>query len=302
MFHSTLLFVRFVPSTFVVNFKNRLFLAIAYYVKWAKMNEGSDRHKSKRVRQYLSGAKKRKRAQEKKDREETQLPRQISEFFSSTQSFDKSSATSEPSGEEPEETHTSDTSVSSAQEETESGVGEGSLSSASGTRNQPGDGFENDIGLWPSRLSAAAVEHWAKTGCSAINNMDGPFDESIQVERIAISEPKLTKSRFCSRNLFERTLQNGEKVPRTWLCCSLSTGRVYCFACKLLNGVGNLATIGYGDWKAFWAHFRGAREIPCALLKCHPACETGVHVGPCRSRNGKAGNRNADILVLYCNL
>lgn len=141
-----------------------------------------------------------------------------------------------------------------------------------------------------------------RIGCSAINNMDGPFDESIQVERIAISEPKLTKSRFCSRNLFERTLQNGEKVPRTWLCCSLSTGRVYCFACKLLNGVGNLATIGYGDWKAFWAHFRGAREIPCALLKCHPACETGVHVGPCRSRNGKAGNRNADILVLYCNL
>lgn len=164
MFHSTLLFVRFVPSTFVVNFKNRLFLAIAYYVKWAKMSEGSDRHKSNRVRQYLSGAKKRKRAQEKKDREETQLPRQISEFFSSTQSFDKSSATSEPSGEEPEETHTSDTSVSSAQEETESGVGEGSLSSASGTRNQPGDGFENDIGLWPSRLSAAAVEHWAKIG------------------------------------------------------------------------------------------------------------------------------------------
>ena len=88
-----------------------------------------------------------------------------------------------------------------------------------------------------------------RIGCSAINNMDGPFDESIQVERIAISEPKLTKSRFCSRNLFERTLQNGEKVPRTWLCYSLSTGRVYCFACKLLNGVGNLATIGYGDWK-----------------------------------------------------
>ena len=144
------------------------------------MSEGSDRHKSNRVRQYLSGAKKRKRAQEKKDREETQLPRQISEFFSSTQSFDNSSATSEPSGEEPEETHTSDTSltsVSSAQEETESGVGEGSLSSASGTRNQPGDGFENDIGLWPSRLSAAAVEHWSKTGCSAINNMD---NESIQ--------------------------------------------------------------------------------------------------------------------------
>ena len=135
MFHSTLLFVRFVPSTFV----NRLFLATAYYVKWAKMSEGSDRHKSNRVRQYLSGAKKRKRAQEKKDREETQLPRQISEFFSSTQSFDNSSATSEPSGEEPEETHTSDTSltsVSSAQEETESGVGEGSLSCASGTRNR----------------------------------------------------------------------------------------------------------------------------------------------------------------------
>ena len=47
----------------------------------------------------------------------------------------------------------------------------------------------------------------------------------------------------------ERTVHNGEKVPRTWLCYSPSTGKVYCFACKLFNGVGKLAPIWYGDWR-----------------------------------------------------
>ena len=45
--------------------------------------------------------------------------------------------------------------MSSEQEKTESGVGEGSLSSASGTRNQPGDGFENDIGLCRSLVNTS---------------------------------------------------------------------------------------------------------------------------------------------------
>ena len=56
-----------------------------------------------------------------------------------------------PSGEQRKETDTSDTLLSSAQKETKSGAGEGSLNSGSRvTPNQASDGFEYDIGLWPS--------------------------------------------------------------------------------------------------------------------------------------------------------
>ena len=229
------------------------------------MSKDSSRHKLNRLRQYMTGGAKRKRAQEKKDREETKMEksRKISVLFAHSIFWQL------------ERWRTShnvwwgwrvscsysfrcqcrncDHNISTQRDYERSRswwrqpkLRKHQRHTKSATRTVR-RWIENDIGLWPARLSAAGVEYWAKTGCSTINNMDGPFDESIQVERIR--EPKGTKNRFCSRQLFQRTLQNGEKVRRTWLCYSLSTGRVYSFACKLLNGVGNLATIGYGDWK-----------------------------------------------------
>ncbi|XP_014678126.1 PREDICTED: zinc finger MYM-type protein 1-like [Priapulus caudatus] len=80
--------------------------------------------------------------------------------------------------------------------------------------------------------------------------MGGPFVASVRSATGPQGEGHSgTVNRFCTKSFLERTLSNGEIVSRSWLCYSLSTCHVYCFACKLSNSTGNLATVGYGDWK-----------------------------------------------------
>ena len=49
-------------------------------------------------------------------------------------------------------------------------------------------------------------------------------------------------------NLLPQALNN-ETLKRTWLCYSKTTGKVYCFVCKLFGGSGGLSSNGIEDWK-----------------------------------------------------
>lgn len=60
------------------------------------------------------------------------------------------------------------------------------------------------------------------------------------------------KTRYCSKNLFKRTLKNGEIQHREWLIYSESKGSVFCVPCLLFVRRGEINAFtgeGFRDWK-----------------------------------------------------
>ena len=60
------------------------------------------------------------------------------------------------------------------------------------------------------------------------------------------------KARFFSESLFHRKLPDGEKIKRERLLYSPSTGKVFCFYCKLFertNHSSKFSNEGFDDWK-----------------------------------------------------
>uniref|UniRef100_H2YK98 HAT C-terminal dimerisation domain-containing protein n=1 Tax=Ciona savignyi TaxID=51511 RepID=H2YK98_CIOSA len=56
--------------------------------------------------------------------------------------------------------------------------------------------------------------------------------------------------RYCSIALFQRVhARTGEQFDRTWLCYSKTSGRVYCFVCKLMSSTVSNLTSGLNNWK-----------------------------------------------------
>ena len=58
--------------------------------------------------------------------------------------------------------------------------------------------------------------------------------------------------RKCSMGIFTRMHTNKEQINRFWLCFSLSTGKVYCYVCKLMSISSlssNLTDEGFCNWK-----------------------------------------------------
>jgi hypothetical protein len=67
-------------------------------------------------------------------------------------------------------------------------------------------GFQN-TGAWPIRISDSFRDFMVKRGTSQLENSDShfPADES---------------GRSFTKHWFEKKIQNGEKVHRTWMCFS----------------------------------------------------------------------------------
>ncbi|CAI6371995.1 unnamed protein product [Macrosiphum euphorbiae] len=50
--------------------------------------------------------------------------------------------------------------------------------------------------------------------------------------------------------MFTRRNKNQETVNRFWLCFSPSTGKIYCYPCKLMSTQNTkLSREGFNDWK-----------------------------------------------------
>lgn len=117
------------------------------------------------------------------------------------------------------------------------------------TESVPKLGFENVIGLWPNKYTKEIISFWIKKGFNDLQNCDEKLFEKSSVNQDRCERPD-HGTRKCSINFFKRISKNKEIVNRFWLCFSPSTGKIYCYVCKLLEtNQGNLSNNGYCDWK-----------------------------------------------------
>ncbi|CAM1308648.1 Uncharacterised protein r2_g1872 [Pycnogonum litorale] len=99
----------------------------------------------------------------------------------------------------------------------------------------------NDVGLWDV-LTEDDISYWIQKGYSECQNWEGPFEKSKRSFKNQV--------RYCSKGLFCSKKVNGERYNREWLVYSPTTGRVYCFVCKLLSTSSTvLSSGGFDDWR-----------------------------------------------------
>lgn len=108
------------------------------------------------------------------------------------------------------------------------------------------ENFEfNDLGIWPKVLTDEFVSCCLAKGQSFFQNRDDSnlYPESCKLYKI--------QKRYFSNNCFERTIKNGQKVTRSWLCYSKSKGSIFCFVCKLFSSSSTSLSNkeGTSDWK-----------------------------------------------------
>lgn len=108
--------------------------------------------------------------------------------------------------------------------------------------------YQNDVGLWVGSFTDSEIEYWIRKGSADLQQCDENLvsESSVNQERQDVDT-----IRKCTKNLFFRILQNKELVNRSWLCFSPSTGKIYCYICKLMTVLpnNNFAGGGYCDWK-----------------------------------------------------
>lgn len=117
--------------------------------------------------------------------------------------------------------------------------------------------FLSDPGLWPSVVSDSIKLTLVEMGPIYLTekNLRFPLD--------------LYKRCFSSQ-YYSRHLSNGEVIPRVWLVYSKSKNLVFCFPCKLFEGVSNPFLTGYNDWQhlaqATDRHEKSKSHISCTKL------------------------------------
>ena len=118
-----------------------------------------------------------------------------------------------------------------------------------------------DLALWRYKVTEQMRLYWSQRGSEHCQNSNANFTSSR-------SEDGDRQARFCSKNLF--TLNHPlteERITRSWMCYSLSTGRLFCFHCKLFSTElgSSFTTGGFNDWKnasaRLMAHERSGAHI-----------------------------------------
>jgi hypothetical protein len=241
------------------------------------MSRPGDRHKGQR--QYVSGAQKRKLSSAKllKQEDEAKRTRNIADFLtrsSSVATVGKSAAEAddkrttflqlvEEAGAEPEaepsegisDVHITISSTSQTEDDAvvypdgDDGCGRGDSVNHDSNSTSGNYEFNSGIGLWPVKCTSAMIDFWSSKDTTDLQNTSG-WDFSKSVRYVTEKHSGRIIKRSCTEQLFQRIHPNGEIVKRTWLCYSPTTGRVYCFACRLLSTVeGQLTRDGFDDWK-----------------------------------------------------
>ena len=101
---------------------------------------------------------------------------------------------------------------------------------------------DDDVGMWPECITNPLVDVWVKKdGVDLLHCDDDLFKLKSSKQKVGCES---SGTRRCTPTMFERHNKNGEIVNRSWLCFSPTTGRVYCYVCKLQFTHG-----GFCDWK-----------------------------------------------------
>ena len=102
----------------------------------------------------------------------------------------------------------------------------------------------NDIGQWLDLILDSFRDQWIKEGGNKCRNLSSGFEAS----KVTFTSEK--HARYCNINFFSRTHpKSKEQIDNTWLCYSPSTGKLFCFICKLLSSEESAFTTGFNDWK-----------------------------------------------------
>ena len=122
----------------------------------------------------------------------------------------------------------------------------------------------SDPGKWVD-FTDDDVNYWINRGSSVCQNHSGPFEQS---RRYYDAE---SRARYCSKSTFLGKKANQEQFEREWLIYSPTTGRVYCFVCKLFapkDKQNKLTSEGFNDWKnviLLHQHENGPLHRECML-------------------------------------
>ena len=116
--------------------------------------------------------------------------------------------------------------------------------------------YPNDIGLWPSKISDAFCEYWLERGSKDCRHSNSDFSKSV------VRETDREGFRHCTASLFKRKHKTGEVLDLSWLCYSESTGKLFCFPCKLLYSKQSLLTSGFQEWKHAGESIDSHRKSP----------------------------------------
>ncbi|CAG9822154.1 unnamed protein product [Phaedon cochleariae] len=99
-----------------------------------------------------------------------------------------------------------------------------------------------DLAFWPDSVDNDLIRLYLVKDFTYFQN----YDHNNYYPQ---SETAFGKQKRCFNNLyFARTLKNGQKIKRQWLCYSPSSGLVYCIACKLFSLAESKFKTGLNDW------------------------------------------------------
>lgn len=199
-------------------------------------------------KRYASGSQKRKQ----KAKEETQtkkLPK-ITAFFTDQLSTDVTDlAETSKSTEANVEVNVDDHEVDAATDITSNDAEAASigLSTADGESRETSTSVQTDTfhltdpALW-NTADAKLVDYWIRRGPETCKNRDGKYIKS--------SRNFKNITRKLNDSAFTKTLPSGQSRPRHWLLYSPSTGRVFCFVCRLFihNSQSSLVKDGFDAW------------------------------------------------------
>lgn len=216
-------------------------------------NREEDRHRN-RARTHESGAAKRRKGKEAalKSAEDLAKTRKLDQFFTVLPRQEQELA-SDAAAETGDNTTNAGVNPDMPEEhdvQTKSGEDEVPVAEMQDLDLPRG----NDIGLWPPTMSEEIREYWVKQGASTVQNCDECLFSAHSVKQ---ARKDRDIPRICTVGLFHRKNHNGEVITRKWLCFSPSTGRVYCFTCRLMclntstarSESSQLSTNGFCNWK-----------------------------------------------------
>ena len=187
---------------------------------------------------YHSGAKKRKEAKQRneKEAEVVSKTRRLTEFMIQVPPSD--SLPSSSSVTVPEEiVHELNT-----EEQIETNT------DTSDTAEKVDDTETTDVALWPDKPTRELIDRWAVRGSAELQNLN---DDLFTQKSVRVHAGNESSARICTAQMFYRQNKNGEIVNRSWLCFSPSEGTVYCYVCKLMSAMTSSSQLthgGYSDW------------------------------------------------------
>ena len=186
-------------------------------------------------RVHPSGASKRKLSQLNKDKAESEakVNKKVTEFFAKKSETDNSDALKEKINDEEAIAPV----VNCAYIENGADNNEVKIERIDGENNRM-----CDPAMWKT-FSEEDIQFWLKRGPSECQNHEGPFENSLRIEK--------DRTRRCTPAVFMKSLPNGERVKREHILYSLLTDAVFCFVCKLFgdNQDSSLTNKGFSDWK-----------------------------------------------------